>query len=80
MTPMFVLINRVSVILIACLIQFNLAAVPLADGKARFLGCIFSPTSEPNLEKYWNQVVPENSGKWGSVERSARSDELGQSG
>lgn len=60
---------RVFVILIAGLIQFNLAAVPLAEGKARFLGCIFSPTSEPKLEKYWNQVVPENSGKWGSVER-----------
>ena len=60
---------RVFVILIACLIQFNLAAAPLAEGKARFLGCIFSPTSEPKLEKYWNQVVPENSGKWNSVER-----------
>lgn len=60
---------RVSVILIAGSIQFNLAASPLAEGKARFLGCIFSPTSEPKLENYWNQVVPENSGKWGSVER-----------
>lgn len=66
---MFVQINRAFVILIACLVQFNLAAVPLAEGKARFLGCIFSPTSEPKLENYWNQVVPENSGKWGSVER-----------
>ena len=53
----------------ACLFQLNLAAMPLAEGKARFLGCIFSPTSEPKLVKYWNQVVPENSGKWGSVER-----------
>ena len=69
MTPMFVQINRIFVILIACLIQFNLAALPLTEGKARFLGCIFSPTSEPKLENYWNQVVPENSGKWGSVER-----------
>lgn len=66
---MFVQINRIFVILIACLIQFNLAALPLTEGKARFLGCIFSPTSEPKLEKYWNQVVPENSGKWNSVER-----------
>lgn len=66
---MFVQINRVFVILIACLIQFNLAAGPLAEGKARFLGGIFRLNStNPNLEKYWNQVVPENSGKWGSVE------------
>ena len=66
---MFVQINRLFVILIACLIQFNLAAGPLAEGKARFLGGIFRLNStNPNLEKYWNQVVPENSGKWGSVE------------
>lgn len=69
MTQIFAQANKVSLILIACLIQFHLAAEPLAEGKARFLGCIFSPTSEPKLEKYWNQVVPENSGKWGSVER-----------
>ena len=69
MTQIFAQANKVSLILIACLILFHLAAEPLAEGKARFLGCIFSPTSEPKLEKYWNQVVPENSGKWGSVER-----------
>ena len=69
MTQIFAQANKVSLILIACLIQFHLAAEPLAEGKARFLGCIFSPTSEAKLEKYWNQVVPENSGKWGSVER-----------
>jgi endo-1,4-beta-xylanase len=52
------------------LIQFNLAAVPLAEGKVRFLGCIYRLNStSPNLEKYWNQVVPENSGKWNQVER-----------
>ena len=61
--------NKVFVIFIACLIQFHLAAKPLAEGKARFLGCNFTPSSEPNLEKYWNQVVPGNYGKWGSVER-----------
>jgi endo-1,4-beta-xylanase len=69
MISLFVQINRVFVTLIACLIQFNLAAIPLAEGKARFLGCIFSPASEPKLENYWNQVVPENSGKWNQVER-----------
>ena len=69
MTYILVQANKIFVVLFLCLIQFHLAAEPLADGKARFLGCIFSPTSEPNLEKYWNQVVPENSGKWNSVER-----------
>ena len=61
---------KIFAILIACLIQFNLVALPLGEGKARFLGCIHRLNStNPNLEKYWNQVVPENSGKWNQVER-----------
>lgn len=41
---------------------------PLATGQSRFLGCAFSGTQAPGFENYWNQVTPENSGKWGSVE------------
>lgn len=68
MTHMLVQANKIFVVLFLCLIQFYLAAEPLADGKARFLGCNFTNSSQPNLEKYWNQVVPGNYGKWGSVE------------
>jgi GH35 family endo-1,4-beta-xylanase len=43
---------------------------PLALGKAKFLGCALTPnsTGATNFDKYWNQVTPENAGKWGSVE------------
>ncbi|MBN1893266.1 endo-1,4-beta-xylanase [bacterium] len=42
----------------------------LADGKNKFLGCIIK-SGQPvpdDFDMYWNQVTPENAGKWGSVE------------
>lgn len=44
---------------------------PIAEGKTKFLGGIHSTSQIEDFEKYWNQVTPENAGKWGSVE-SAR--------
>lgn len=44
------------------------ADTPLAHGKCKYLGCAHSSTQAVNFTKYWNQVVPENAGKWGSVE------------
>ncbi|WP_168194027.1 endo-1,4-beta-xylanase [Pontibacter sp. SGAir0037] len=41
---------------------------PIADGKAKFLGNIYSKMQLLNFAGYWNQVTPENAGKWGSVE------------
>lgn len=41
---------------------------PLATGNAKFLGSAYSNAQAPNFEKYWNQITPENAGKWGSVE------------
>jgi GH35 family endo-1,4-beta-xylanase len=41
---------------------------PIATGQPKFLGCAYSPAQAPNFDKYFNQVTPENSGKWGSVE------------
>lgn len=43
-------------------------AQPLAAGHAKFLGGIYSTAQAPNLTNYFNQVTPENAGKWGSVE------------
>ncbi len=40
----------------------------LASGQAKFLGGVYSPTQAPNLTAYFNQITPENAGKWGSVE------------
>jgi len=42
---------------------------PLATGKAKYLGSAWSPgTASLNFANYWNQVTPENGGKWGTVE------------
>lgn len=40
----------------------------IADGKCKFLGNVISNSVPPTFNTYWNQVTPENSGKWGSVE------------
>ena len=46
-------------------------AQPLAEGKNKFLGCCMrSYPPNANFSNYWNQVTPENAGKWASVEGS----------
>lgn len=49
-----------------------LSAQPLADGRDVFLGNIIgNPSNVPSdFLDLWNQVTPENAGKWGSVEYS----------
>lgn len=42
---------------------------PLAEGQNKFFGNVYTNTGVPSsFTNYWNQVTPENSGKWGSVE------------
>jgi GH35 family endo-1,4-beta-xylanase len=41
---------------------------PIAQGKEKWLGNIYSSAQAQNFTSYWNQVTPENAGKWGSVE------------
>jgi GH35 family endo-1,4-beta-xylanase len=41
---------------------------PLASKQPKFVGNIYSPAQVNNFEAYWNQVTPENAGKWGYVE------------
>jgi endo-1,4-beta-xylanase len=41
---------------------------PIATGQAKFLGSAWSPAQATSFTAYWNQVTPENAGKWGSVE------------
>ena len=47
-------------------------AQPLANGKSKFLGNIINSgyNIRPDFSNYWNQVTPENAGKWGSVEQA----------
>jgi endo-1,4-beta-xylanase len=44
------------------------ALAQLAAGKEKFLGNIVANSVPANFGTYWNQVTPENSAKWGSVE------------
>lgn len=41
---------------------------PIATGQPKFLGGVSSASQDVNFKAYWNQVTPENGGKWGSVE------------
>jgi endo-1,4-beta-xylanase len=43
-------------------------AAPLAAGKSKFLGSAYSTSQATGFLTYFNQVTPENAGKWGSVE------------
>jgi len=47
---------------------------PIATGQDKFLGAAWSPgTASLNFANYWNQVTPENGGKWGTVEGTRNS-------
>lgn len=41
---------------------------PIAAGNDKFLGSAYSRSQANCFASYWNQVTPENGGKWGSVE------------
>jgi endo-1,4-beta-xylanase len=61
--------SRLTVIItLACAILPAAASAQLANGKEKFLGNIVAGSVPANFGTYWNQVTPENSGKWGSVE------------
>jgi endo-1,4-beta-xylanase len=46
------------------------APLPIATGGTKFLGNIYSGSQLEDFTHYWNQVTPENAGKWGSVEQT----------
>lgn len=49
-------------------VTFVPSGPPMAQGKSKFLGGVWSVPQKPFFHKYFNQVTPENAGKWGSVE------------
>ncbi len=53
---------------------------PIATGKPKYLGSAHSPAQTPNFAAYWNQVTPENGGKWATRRRHSRCDELDAGG
>jgi endo-1,4-beta-xylanase len=52
-------------IALVCLAPAN---AQMANGKAKFVGNVTGGSVPANFSTYWNQVTPENSTKWGSVE------------
>jgi endo-1,4-beta-xylanase len=59
-------------ILLLCTALSNsvLFSQPLAIGHSKFLGSADDGAVKANFDTYWNQLTPENSGKWASVEGS----------
>ena len=55
-------------ILLTVLLLPLAARAQIAAGKDKFLGNIIPGAVPTSFNTYWNQVTPENAGKWGSVE------------
>ena len=53
------------------LVSVQSLSQPLAKGKSKFLGNVIHSgyNIHSDFSNYWNQVTPENAGKWGSVEQ-----------
>ncbi|RAK69337.1 endo-1,4-beta-xylanase [Hymenobacter edaphi] len=49
-------------------VTFTPTGPPMAQGKPKYLGGVWSPAQKLFFNRYFNQVTPENAGKWGSVE------------
>jgi len=53
---------------VTSLVQSNVNSNAIAAGQDKFLGGVCCGSQGANFTDYWNQVTPENAGKWGSVE------------
>jgi endo-1,4-beta-xylanase len=57
-----------AVILIALTVCGSQLEAQMAQNKCKFLGNVIGSKVPSDFAAYWNQVTPENAGKWGSVE------------
>ena len=58
---------------------FTRTGPPLATGLSKFLGSAHSPgNASLNFGAYWNQVTPENGGKWGTAQPQSPFGPAGQ--
>jgi endo-1,4-beta-xylanase len=60
--------RRIILSILISLLILHQAQAQLAADKCKFLGNIIGTTTPSDFTKYWNQVTPENAGKWASVE------------
>ena len=49
------------------------APAQIANGQGKYLGNVIGSSVPSNFATYWNQITPENAGKWGSVESTRNS-------
>jgi endo-1,4-beta-xylanase len=61
-------IDNVSITLFSSASEYVPPGPPIATGKPKFLGSVYSPSQKVNFAAYFNQVTAENDGKWGVVE------------
>ncbi len=60
---------RIACILLCLLFSTSIAFGQMAAGKTKWVGNIWYNGSEPlKFSQYWNQLTPENAGKWDAVE------------
>lgn len=58
-----------TVLILFSALNYNIYSQPLAANKTKFVGNVVGYSGiRSDFLKYWNQVTPENAGKWGSVE------------
>jgi endo-1,4-beta-xylanase len=60
---------RIACLLLGLMFSASVAFGQMAAGKTKWVGNIWYDGSEPlKFSTYWNQLTPENAGKWASVE------------
>ena len=55
---------------ILLLLSFLWGHAQLASNQSKYVGNIIRDEIPSNFDTYWNQITPENSGKWGSIEET----------
>ena len=73
LNKMFQYMGKISVTPALLLIMLMLPQInycQIAKGREKFIGNIIAGYVPANFGIYWNQVTPENAGKWGNVETS----------
>ncbi len=63
------LTERLVLVIIIALLSCRSFSQPLANGKSKFLGSSYRG-ARSDFSKYWDQVTPDDAGKWGNVESS----------
>ncbi len=58
----------VTLLLVLCLGFAVPSSAQIADGKCKFLGNVVNSSVPADFGQYWNQITPENGGKWQSLE------------